>query len=79
MTTHYHLLVRTSEANISRAVQWLNGSYGTRKVRGRIVVSAQSRYRRALRCRRSFVEIVRMVERMKGETWEGSGTAKCEK
>jgi len=28
MRTHYHLLVRTPEANISRAIQWLNGSYG---------------------------------------------------
>jgi len=28
MGTHYHLLVRTPEGNISRAIQWLNGSYG---------------------------------------------------
>ena len=28
MPNHYHLLVGTPEGNISRAVQWLNGSYG---------------------------------------------------
>ena len=28
MPNHYHLLVRTPEANVSRAIQWLNGSYG---------------------------------------------------
>jgi putative transposase len=29
MSNHYHLLVTTPEANVSRAIQWLNGSYGT--------------------------------------------------
>jgi putative transposase len=29
MTTHYHLLVTTVEANLSRGMQWLNGLYGT--------------------------------------------------
>ena len=29
MTTHYHLLVTTREANLSRGMQWLNGLYGT--------------------------------------------------
>ena len=28
MRNHYHLLVGTPEGNISRAIQWLNGSYG---------------------------------------------------
>jgi REP element-mobilizing transposase RayT len=28
MPNHYHLLVRTPEANVSRAIQWLNGGYG---------------------------------------------------
>jgi putative transposase len=28
MTTHYHLLVTTCEANLSRGMQWLNGLYG---------------------------------------------------
>jgi|1186.fasta_scaffold112433_2 putative transposase len=28
MTTHYHLLVTTKEANLSRGMQWLNGLYG---------------------------------------------------
>jgi putative transposase len=28
MPNHYHLLVGTPEGNISRAIQWLNGSYG---------------------------------------------------
>jgi hypothetical protein len=28
MPNHYHLLVRTPDANVSRAIQWLNGSYG---------------------------------------------------
>lgn len=28
MPNHYHLLVRTPEGNVSRAIQWLNGSYG---------------------------------------------------
>jgi len=27
MDNHYHLLIETSEANISKAMQWLNGSY----------------------------------------------------
>ena len=27
MGNHYHLLVRTPEANLSRAIQWLNVSY----------------------------------------------------
>ena len=30
MTTHYHLLVTTREANLSRGMQWLNGLYGAR-------------------------------------------------
>ncbi len=29
MPNHYHLLIRTPEANLSRAIQWLNQSYGT--------------------------------------------------
>lgn len=28
MGNHYHLLVRTPEANLSRAIQWLGGGYG---------------------------------------------------
>ena len=28
MTNHYHLIVETPEANLSRAMQWLNVSYG---------------------------------------------------
>jgi len=28
MRNHHHLLVKTPEANISRAIQWVNGSYG---------------------------------------------------
>jgi len=28
MPNHYHVLVSTPEGNISRAIQWLNGSYG---------------------------------------------------
>jgi REP element-mobilizing transposase RayT len=28
MPNHYHLLISTPEANVSRAIQWLNGSYG---------------------------------------------------
>ena len=28
MPNHYHLLIRTPEANASRAIQWLNVSYG---------------------------------------------------
>lgn len=28
MPNHYHLLIRTPEANVSRAIQWLNQSYG---------------------------------------------------
>jgi hypothetical protein len=27
MDTHYHLLLGTPQANVSRALQWLNGSY----------------------------------------------------
>lgn len=30
MDNHYHLVVRTPEANLSHAIQWLNVSYGTR-------------------------------------------------
>jgi REP element-mobilizing transposase RayT len=29
MTNHYHLVVETPEANLSRAIQWLNVSYAT--------------------------------------------------
>jgi REP element-mobilizing transposase RayT len=29
MTNHYHLLIETPEANLSRAIQWLNVSYAT--------------------------------------------------
>jgi len=29
MTNHYHLILETPEANVSRAVQWLNVSYAT--------------------------------------------------
>jgi len=28
MTTHYHLLITTPKANLSRGMQWLNGRYG---------------------------------------------------
>jgi REP element-mobilizing transposase RayT len=28
MGNHYHILIKTPEGNISRAIQWLNGSYG---------------------------------------------------
>ena len=28
MDNHFHLLLQTPEANLSRAVQWLNVSYG---------------------------------------------------
>jgi putative transposase len=61
------------EEDLWEQVRWgavLGGERFARKVRGRIVVSAQSRYRRDLRRRRSFDEIVRMVERLKGEKWE---------
>jgi REP element-mobilizing transposase RayT len=27
MTNHYHLMVETPEANLSKSIQWLNGSY----------------------------------------------------
>jgi len=30
MTNHYHLVVRTADANLSRALQHLNGSYAQR-------------------------------------------------
>ena len=29
MNNHYHLLIETSEPNLSNAVKWLNGSYAT--------------------------------------------------
>lgn len=29
MTNHYHLILETSEANLSRAIQWLNVSYAS--------------------------------------------------
>lgn len=29
MTNHYHLLVETTQANLSAAIKWLNGSYAT--------------------------------------------------
>ncbi|MFO7937561.1 MAG: transposase [Kiritimatiellia bacterium] len=29
MGNHYHLLVESQEGNVSRAMQWLNTSYGT--------------------------------------------------
>ena len=29
MRSHHHLLVRTPEANVSAAIQWINGSYAT--------------------------------------------------
>jgi putative transposase len=32
MGNHYHLIVRTPEANLSAAMQWLNVSYGASKI-----------------------------------------------
>ncbi len=29
MTNHYHLIIETPEANLSRAIQWLNVSYAS--------------------------------------------------
>ena len=44
MSNHYHLVVQTPEANLSRAIQWLNVSYvawfnrrGAGEPRGRIL------------------------------------------
>jgi hypothetical protein len=61
------------EEDLWSQVRWglvLGGERFARKVRGRIVVTAQSRHRRELRRRRDFDEIVRMVERLKGAKWE---------
>jgi REP element-mobilizing transposase RayT len=30
LSTHYHLLVRTTEPDLSRSLQWLNGCFGAR-------------------------------------------------
>jgi len=47
MTNHYHLIVETPEANLSRAMQWLNVSYGVwfNRRHGRIGHLMQGRYK----------------------------------
>lgn len=47
MTNHYHLIVETPEANLSRAMQWLNVSYGVwfNRRHGRIGHLMQGRFK----------------------------------
>ena len=77
-TTRYRALLegrirQGQDEDLWSQVRWglvLGGERFARKVRGRIVVTVQSRNRRELRRRRDFDEIVRMVERRKGSKWE---------
>ena len=50
MTNHYHMLVETSEANLSRAIQWINVSYATyfNRKRGRRGHLSQGRFKSIL-------------------------------
>ena len=60
------------EEDLWSQVRWgavLGAERFARKVRGRIVLGPETRGRRELRKRRSFEEVVRMVERIKGESW----------
>jgi hypothetical protein len=60
------------EEDIWDKVRWgivLGGERFARKVRGKIVIAQESAGRRELRRRRSFEDVVRMVERIKGESW----------
>jgi REP element-mobilizing transposase RayT len=47
MTNHYHLIVETPEANLSRAMQWLNVSYGVwfNRRHGRVGHLMQGRFK----------------------------------
>ena len=49
MDNHYHLLVRTGEANLSQAVRWLNVSYAVKfnwahRFRGSVLRGGLSRW-----------------------------------
>ena len=46
MSNHYHLLMQTPHANLSRAMQWLNVSYGVwfNRRRSRVGPVFQGRY-----------------------------------
>jgi len=50
MSNHYHLFLRTPEANISQAMQWLNGAYTTyfNRAHSRIGHLLQGRYKSVL-------------------------------
>jgi REP element-mobilizing transposase RayT len=50
MGNHYHLLVQTPHANLSRAMQWLNVSYGVwfNRRRGRVGPLLQGRFKAVL-------------------------------
>ena len=51
MANHYHLLVRTTEANLSQAIRWLNGALDSpwAGLAGGIVLG-EAEYARKLRC-----------------------------
>jgi REP element-mobilizing transposase RayT len=64
MHNHYHLLVRTTEANLSHAIRWLNGSYAIKfnwahRCRGTVF---QGRFKAVLiQEERKAVEVARYV------------------
>ena len=60
------------EEELGARIRWglvLGGERFARKVRGRIQVQREHQGQEALSRRRSFEEIVRMVERIKHESW----------
>jgi len=61
-----------TEEDIMSKVKWglvLGGERFARKVRGRVKISRESLGQRELRKRKGFEEIVKTVERLKGEAW----------
>jgi putative transposase len=61
-----------TEEDVISKVKWglvLGGERFARKVRGRVTINRESMGQRELRKRKSFEDIVREVERLKGEKW----------
>ena len=61
------------EEDIMSKVKWglvLGGERFARKVRGKVMINRESLGRSELRKRMSFEDVLREVERLKGEKWE---------
>jgi putative transposase len=65
---------RAVEESLGSSVKWglvLGGESFARQVRAQVKAGRESRGRRALRARRSWAEVVRALERARGERWAG--------